>query len=114
MINFAKWKIKDEEYKLKLKTSSIVELESKLGRSLLDVLVSMDKNMPQLSLMLDITFYAMKDWNSGIKRSDMEELFDKYIDNGGTITDFLTDVFTKIYEVSGFFTEVKEQKLKKK
>lgn len=105
---FAIWQIGEEEYKLKLKASAICELEEKLKIGLMDVLGS-SRTMPALSLMLTITHAAMKDWNNGLKRKDIDDLFDKYIENGGSQLEFFSSVFMSIYTVSGFFTEAQAE-----
>lgn len=100
---FAKWKIGEEEFNLKLKTSTLCELEEKLGTSLMNVLGN--GNMPALKVMLTIAHYAIKDYNSNIKFKDVQDLFDKYIDEGGSQLEFFSKTIMDIYKVSGFFTE---------
>ncbi|MCI6276839.1 MAG: DUF6096 family protein [Clostridium sp.] len=100
---FAKWKVGEEEFNLKLKTSTLCELEEKLGTSLMNVLGN--GNMPALKVMLTIVHYAIKDYNSNIKFKDVQDLFDKYIDEGGSQLEFFSKTIMDIYKVSGFFTE---------
>jgi len=109
---FATWEVAEEEYKLKLKTSSICKLEEKLGASLINVMGN--GGMPPLSTMLTVTHAAMKDFNANVKRSDMDNIFDKYIDAGGSQLEFFTSVFMDIYQVSGFFTEAQAELMEAK
>ena len=67
--------------------------------------------MPPLSIMLTIAHGAMKDWNSNIKRSDVDDLFDQYLDEGGSQLEFFTKTFMDIYKVSGFFTAKQIQEM---
>lgn len=99
---FAIWEVNGTEYKLKLKTATVGQLEEKLGRSLIAVFGT--DGMPPLSVMLTIVHGAMKDWNSNIKRSDVDDLFDQYLDEGGSQLEFFATIFMDIYKVSGFFT----------
>ena len=99
---FAIWEVIGTEYKLKLKTATVGQLEEKLGRSLIAVFGT--DGMPPLSVMLTIVHGAMKDWNSNIKRSDVDDLFDQYLDEGGSQLEFFATIFMDIYKVSGFFT----------
>lgn len=99
---FAIWEVNGTEYKLKLKTATVGQLEEKLGRSLIAVFGT--DGMPPLSVMLTIVHGAMKDWNSNIKRSDVDNLFDQYLDEGGSQLEFFATIFMDIYKVSGFFT----------
>lgn len=110
---FEIWEVEGVEYKLKLKTASICKLEEKLNMSLMDVL-GLARTTPPISTMLLITHGAMKDWNSNIKIDDVKDLFDKYIDEGGTQLDFFTTTFMGIYRVSGFFTESQSKEMEKK
>lgn len=100
---FAKWIVGEEEYNLKLKTSTLCELEEKLGTSLMNVLGN--GNIPALRVMLTITHYAIKDYNANVKFKDVQDLFDKYIEEGGSQLEFFSKVVMDIYKVSGFFTE---------
>lgn len=99
---YAIWEVNGTEYKLKLKTATITQLEEKLGRSLVAVFGT--DGMPPLSIMLTIVHGAMKDWNSNIKRKDVDDLFDQYLDEGGSQLEFYATTFMEIYKVSGFFT----------
>ncbi|MDU4320125.1 MAG: DUF6096 family protein [Clostridium paraputrificum] len=109
---FAIWQVGDEEYKLKLKTSTLCDLEEKLGTSLMNVLGN--GNMPALKIMLTITHYAMKDYNANIKFKDVQDIFDKYVDEGGSQLEFFTKVIMDIYKVSGFFTESQTEMMEEK
>ena len=100
---FQIWEVNEVQYKLKLKTSSIIQLEEKYKTSLIN-LIQVGENLPPLNIMLDITHSAMKDWNNGIKLKDVYELFDTYCDEGGSQLDFYQNIYIGIFTVSGFFT----------
>lgn len=102
---FAYWTVGGREYRLKLGTSTIVKLEEKFKRNLLDFLPSNGSALPPLAIMLTITQAAMKKWEHGITYEDVQKLFDKYCEEGGTQMTFLLDVIMPIYQVSGFFSE---------
>ena len=107
---FAIWKVGEEEYKLKLTTSKITEVEERLKVGLMDVMGTV-RTLPPLKVMLTITHAAMQQFNSGIKERDVYEIFDKYIDEGGSQLDFFSNVFMEIYKVSGFFTPNQTEEL---
>lgn len=109
---FATWEVSGEEYNLKLKTSTLCKLEEKLGTSVLNVISN--GGMPSLTVMLTIAHYAMKDYNSNFKFTDIQNLFDKYIDEGGSQLKFFTDVVMDIFKVSGFFSEAQAEKMEEK
>lgn len=102
---FGYWTVGGREYRLKLDTSTIVKLEEKFKRNLLDFLPSNGSALPPLAIMLTITQAAMKKWEHGITYEDVQKLFDKYCEEGGTQMTFLLDVIMPIYQVSGFFSE---------
>lgn len=109
---FEIWTVGEEEYKLKLKTSTLCALEEKLGTSLMNVLGN--GGMPSLSVMLTITHFAMKDFNANIKLKDVQDLFDKYLDQDGSQLEFFSTVVMGIYKVSGFFTKAQMEQMEEK
>lgn len=103
---FAIWTVGDVDYKLKLKTSHIRELEEKYKQNLMNLMGSnTGAGMPPISTMLDITYAAMKDYQHGMKSKDIEGIFDVYIDEGGSQLDFYMNVYMNIFTVSGFFSK---------
>jgi hypothetical protein len=101
---FAYWEVGGKEYKLKLTTAVICQLEDKFKCNLMNILQN-SGGMPPLAMMLTIAQGAMKIWEHGVKYVDVQNMFDKYCEEGGTQLSFLTDVFIPIYTVSGFFSE---------
>lgn len=114
------WNVDGYDYKLKLTTSSILAIEEKLNMNMLDIIMkTTEGKTPPLKIMLFITHQAMLKYEHGIKEKDVIDLFDKYLDEGGDQTTFMTDVFIPIYQVSGFFpqaqvTEMEEYVLETK
>ena len=107
---YAIWKVDGDEYKLKLTTQEIVNIESKIGTNLLSVISKTeDGSVPPLKIMLLITHGAMKKFHHGIKEQDVITLFDKYCEEGGNQISFMTDVFIPIYQVSGFFSQAQAE-----
>lgn len=110
---FAYWTVGGKEYRLKLSTSVICQLEDKFKCNLMNLLAG-SGGMPSLSVMLTITQGAMKNWEHGIKYADVQELFDRYCEEGGTQLSFMTDVLMEIYRVSGFFSETQQEAMDQK
>ena len=110
---FEIWTVKDVEYKLKLSTSAIIELESKLNCNLLRVL---DEGLPSLQIMAMLIHAALKKYNHSISLSDVNDILDDYFEDGGSQLDLLQNVIIPIFNVSGFFTpemvEAMEVKMK--
>ncbi len=99
-IPWATWEVDGSEYKLKLTVGAITKLEEQFKTNLINVL----DGVPALKIMLTVTHAAMQKFHHGIKYKEVEDLFEKYIDEGGSQTEFLTDVFMPIYQASGFFS----------
>lgn len=110
---FAYWNVGGREYRLKLTTAVICQLEDKFKCNLLNIL-SNSGGVPPLAVMLSITQGAMKTWEHGIKYTDVQALFDKYCEDGGTQLSFMTDVLMPIYSVSGFFSEDQQTEMDRK
>ena len=112
---YAVWIVDGRDYKLKLTTQAVINLENKLGMNLLSVVSSVDNgNFPPLKVMLLIAHQAMQKFEHGIKEDDVIDLFDKYQEEGGTQMTFMTDVFLPIYQVSGFFSQAQTQSMDKR
>lgn len=106
------WKIsEDKELKLKLTTSSIIDLEEKLGGNLLLVL---NDGLPSLSKMRAIITAAAQKYEHGIKSSLIGEYLDEYFENGGSQVELLKDVILPIFQVSGFFTQAMNEQMTEK
>ena len=101
---FQVWTVGGESYRMKLGTAEISELEQKFKTNLMNVMGAGNGGMPALTVMLDVAHTAMKKYHSGVKRADMNTLFDQYIEEGGSQLNFYTEVYMGIFEVSGFFS----------
>ena len=101
---FALWEVGGKTYKLKLRTPAIVELEQKYKTNLMNIMGSGQGGMPALSVMLDVAHAAMKDWEHGITKNEVQSLFSKYVEEGGSQLSFYMTVYMEIFTVSGFFS----------
>lgn len=109
---FQIWEVNGEEYKLKLKTSSIVKLEEKFKTGLMN-LIQIGETLPPLHVMLQVTHAALKDWNNSIKLEKVYDLFDQYCMEGGSQLDFYQNIYIGIFTVSGFFTPSMAEEMEK-
>lgn len=110
---FETWTVKGVDYKLKLSTEAIIELEKKLNCNLLKIL---DGGLPSLQIMAMLIHSALKKYNHGISLSNVNDILDNYFDEGGSQIDLFQNVIIPIFNVSGFFTpamvEAMEYKMK--
>lgn len=98
---YAIWTVKGEEYKLILTTATITELEEKLKGNLLGLI---QNGIPPLRYVLTVVHASMKKHNKK-SYSEVETLFDDYLEDGGSQTEFFAKTFMELYQVSGFFSE---------
>ena len=110
---FAYWTVGGKVYRMKLNTSTICRLEEKFKCNLMSIL-SRYGDLPPLYVMLTIVQGAMLPWEHGIKYDKVQELFDRYCEEGGTQLSFMTDVVMPIYQVSGFFSQDQQESMDRK
>lgn len=106
---YAVWSIGGEEYKLRLTAGVIKKLEKSFRRNLLLALT--DDGLPPIADMLFTIQGAMQQYHHGITSLRVEELYDKYVDEGGDQTRLMADVIMPLLAVSGFFTQGQEETL---
>jgi hypothetical protein len=96
---FANFNAGDKEYKLKLTTEAIVTLEKQLGCNPISIFAS-DDTIPTVTAMVQILHASLQQYEHGITLRDSFCIFDKWLEDGHTVTDFLS-VILDIYRVSG-------------
>lgn len=101
------WTVKGRDYKLRLTAGGIIEVEQKIG-SVYKIFGSFDADdavstVPELQTMLLVVQKAMTKYEHGIKQEDVLDLYDDYVDEGGNLVEFFSDVFMGVFQASGFF-----------
>lgn len=109
-MNYEVIEIKGKEYKLRLRAIDQISLKNKLGKSLLEVVSSMqESDNPleafDLELLIIILTYALKAHHKEVKEKEVYDLFDQYVDEGNTMFD-LFQVIMKVFAVSGVLPDV--------
>ena len=106
---FTTFKIGDKEYKLRLTTGAMIELEGKLGKNPLTLIadVSAKNVLPKMSEAMLILHYAMIKFQPKQSLKDTYSLYDDYVDAGNTYGDLIC-VLVDALSVSGYFRK-KEQ-----
>lgn len=89
----------DKDYKLRLNTRNIAMLEKQLGCNPLVIFGNGD-TLPTVTQMVHILYASLIQLNHGITLDDAYNIFDDYLADGNTATDFIT-VLLEIYKVSG-------------
>lgn len=89
----------NKSYRLRLNTRNIVSLEKQLGCNPLAIFGD-GSTIPTVSTMVNVLFHSMQQYNHGITLNDAYDIFDRYLDDGHSVTDFIS-VILEVYKVSG-------------
>lgn len=107
-------KIKDKEYKCKLATKNLVNLEHRLGGNPLNVLTSIsESNLPKLEPLLIILHESLQNLEHGISMDDIYDIYDNFIEDGHNMLE-LMPIIVEIFKVSGLLPKDEEKKTKSK
>ena len=93
----------NKSYRLRLNTRNIVSLEKQLGCNPLAIFGNGD-TIPTVSTMVSVLFHSMQQYNHGITLNDAYDVFDAYLDEGHSVTDFIS-IILEVYKVSGIIRE---------
>ena len=99
----------NKDYKLRLSTRNTVMLEKQLGCNPLAIFGSGD-TIPTITQMVNILYASLIQYNHGITLNDAYDIFDAYLADGHTMTDFI-QVIVDIYKTSGL---IKTEEAKEK
>lgn len=93
----------NKDYQLRLSTRNTVMLEKQLGCNPLAIFGNGD-TLPTVTVMVNVLYASLIQYNHGISLNDAYDIFDAYLADGHTVTDFLA-VIIDIYKVSGLIKE---------
>jgi hypothetical protein len=89
----------NKAYKLRLTTRAIMALESKIGCNPMMVFGN-GSRIPTITEMIHILHNSLTQFNHNITLNDAMKIFDEWLDDGHTPTDFIA-VIVSIYKASG-------------
>lgn len=93
----------NKEYKLRLSIRAVVALEKQLGMN--PLMIFGDGNtIPTITTMVLIFHASLQALNHGITLDDAYSIFEAWLNEGHTITDFLP-VIVEVYKVSGLIKQ---------
>lgn len=98
-MNYVDFTAGNKEYKLRLGTREIVVLEKQLGCNPLTIFGNGD-TIPTVTTMVQILHASLQQLNHGITLNDAYDIFDAYLADGHTMTEFIP-VIIEIYKMSG-------------
>jgi len=89
----------NKAYKLRLNTRNIVALEKQLGCNPVSIF-GVGETIPTITEMVTVLHHSLQPYNHGITMEDSYGIFDTYLADGHTMTDFIS-VIVEVYKVSG-------------
>lgn len=89
----------DKDYKLRLSTRNTVMLEKQLGCNPLAIFGN-GETLPTVTTMVNVLYASLLQFNHGISLNDAYDIFDEWLADGNTATDFIY-VLLEVYKVSG-------------
>lgn len=95
----------DMEYKLRLNTRNIVMLEKQIGCNPVAIFGEGD-TIPTITTMVAILNASLQQLNHGITMNDAYNIYDAYLGDGHTTSDFVKVIFD-VYKVSGLLPSEK-------
>jgi hypothetical protein len=87
------------DYKLRLNTRTTITLEKQLGCNPLAIFGDGD-TMPTITTLVHVLYCSLQQLHHGISLEDAYNIFDEYLEDGNSATDFLS-VVINIFKVSG-------------
>ena len=108
---YVTWTVRGTEYKLKLTTAVICKLEEKFKRNLLMVMLD-NEGLPPVATMLTVVQAAMQKYHHGYTFIRVQDLYDNYVDEGGSQATMMTDVVMPMLAAAGFFTPTQTESMK--
>lgn len=107
-MNYVDFCAGSKEYKLRLTTRSIVQLEKQIGRNPL-MIFGNGEEIPTITNMVNVLYFSLQSLQNGITLNDAYDIYDTYIADGHTTTDFIK-VIIDIYRASGIIPTEEAEK----
>lgn len=108
---FHYWTVDGVDHKMKLTTKMITQLENKYRTNVMNLVIT--DSVPPLSVMLTIAQAAIIPFEHGTRIEKVNALYDKWLEEGGSQQEFLTQIIMPTLAVSGFFTTEQVEELMK-
>lgn len=109
-MNYIDFKAGNKTYKLRLTTKHTVLLERQIGCNPIHIFGT-DTSKPQvptITAMVAILHASLQQYNHGISLDDAYDIFEDYLIDGNTITDFVP-VIVEIYQNAGIMPKPKDK-----
>ena len=111
-MKYTEFQVGEKEYKLRLVAEQVVKAEKKLDGNILNIFMR-EGNIPSLTELLVVLHGSLQAYHHGIKSTDVYDIYDSYVADGGTYNDLIEKVI-EVLEHSGFFKEEQIEEAKEK
>jgi hypothetical protein len=98
-MNFIDFEVGGKTYKLRLNTKNTIMLEKQIGCNPLSIFGN-GEEVPTITAMVAVLHASLQQYNHGISLMDAYDIFDAYISEGHSSTDFIPTMI-EIYKASG-------------
>lgn len=106
---FHYWTVGGTDHRMKLTTGMTTKLENKYGTNVMNLIMA--DSTPPLSVMLTVAQAALAPWEHNTTIDKVYRLYDQWIDEGGSQTEFLQKIIFPTLAVSGFFSAAQTESL---
>ena len=96
---FVEFNVDNKSYKLRLNVRNTISLEKQLGKNPIGIFGKGDE-IPTITTMVQILYASLQQYQHGITLDDAYDIFEKWLEEGHAITDFLA-VIIDVYKTSG-------------
>lgn len=96
----------NKAYKLRLNTRNTVALEQRLGCNPLSIFGD-GETIPTVTVLVNVLWASLQQYHHGITVNDAYDIFDDYLADGNSMTEFLP-VVLEVYKVSGLIPKEAE------
>jgi len=97
----------NKAYKLRLTTKAVMALESKIGCNPMMIFGTAGNRIPTVTEMVHILHNSLTHFNHGITFNDAMNIFDEWLEDGHTPTDFIATI-VEVYKASGIIPNTAE------
>lgn len=104
-MDYIEFTIGNKDYKLRMNIRATIALEKQLGCNPLAIFGDGDK-LPTITTMIAILHASLQQYQHNFNLNDAADLFEKWLEEGHTPTDFLP-VIIDIYKASGIIKDEK-------
>ena len=98
---FVLWKVKDNEYKLRLNTVNLIALEKIIGKNPAEIVISYARGMqPKVTDIIYTLHSSLQSFEHGFSFEEVSRMYDDYIEAGGNTAGIMS-IFVDLFKKSG-------------